>query len=592
MRLLILLVSLILCLEVYSQEGNRTGENPPPDDKPPKDQRPPKSKPTEQPLPSRNTQPQFRPNDVSPVRGIRREDNNQKRFESAGDTRTFDGTDNNRDMPLMGSAHSELMRIADADYQDGISSLSGANRNSARLISNLVFDQPQNLPNSHRATDFLWQWGQFLDHDIDLTDGADPREDIAIPVPEGDIYFDPDSTGIEAMVINRSLYSSNTGTTASGPRQQINEITAWIDASNVYGSDLERVNALRTLDGSGQLKTSDGNLLPFNEFGLANAGGPSARLFIAGDVRANEQVGLAVMHTLFLREHNRLAVQIAADNPSLSGDEIFQRARQIVSALMQIITYNEFLPIILGSNALMQYRTYNPKLDASIANEFSTAAYRFGHTMLSSQILRLDAQGNAIEQGHLPLRDAFFRPDRVINEGGLEPVLRGLASQISQRIDSYVVDDIRNFLFGNPGEGGFDLAAVNIQRGRDHGLASYNDTRRALGLTPRSSFAQISTDPLVQQKLASAYNSVEDVDLWVGGLAESHHKEAMVGEVFYYILKQQFERLRDADRFWYQRTFSRSELRELEHTKLSDIIRRNTDIDGEINDNVFISSQG
>ena len=255
-------------------------------------------------------------------------------------------------------------------------------------------------------------------------------------------------------------------------------------------------------------------------------------------------------------------------------------------ALIQSITYNEFLPLLLGSGTWKHYRGYDPGVDASIANIFSTAAYRFGHSALGSQLLRLDADGNEILNGHLPLRDAFFSPELIV-EDGIEPLLRGLASQICQRTDPFVVDDVRNFLFGPPGSGGFDLAALNIQRGRDHGLPSYKDAREAFALKRVTSYYEISRDPEIQDRLAAAYVDIDDVDVWVGGLAEDHWHKAQVGPLFAAILKKQFEALRDGDRFWHERILTRRELRQIKATRLSDIIRRNTEIGDEISDDVF-----
>ena len=164
----------------------------------------------------------------------------------------------------------------------------------------------------------LWQWGQFLDHDIDLTEAAEPGEPFNIPIPGGDPYFDPEGTGTQVMSLNRSAYDHNTGKTPDNPRQQMNHITAFIDASMVYGSDSIRAKALRTLDGTGRLKTSQGRLLPFNTSGLPNAGGTGPELFLAGDVRANEQVGLTALHTLFMREHNRIARNLRRQFPPVN----------------------------------------------------------------------------------------------------------------------------------------------------------------------------------------------------------------------------------------------------------------------------------
>ncbi len=530
--------------------------------------------------------------DVSPVRRIQRPPFDDGRPGNRppspiDEIRSIDGSGNNPNFPELNAAETDLARLGQSDYADGISALTGEQRPSPRLISSLVNAQEDSLPNRRGTTDYLWQWGQFLDHDVDLTDGVDPAEPEDIEVPAGDPFFDPDNAGTVVIAFNRSIWNPETGTGEDNPRQQLNEITGWIDASNVYGSDTERAEELRALDGTGKLKTSDGNLLPFNEAGLPNAGGSGSELFLGGDVRANEQLGLTAMHTLFVREHNRLADELAAENPDWEGEEIYQRARAIVAGQMQVITYNEFLPALLGNNALSRYRGYQPDVDASIVNEFSTAAYRLGHSMLNGQILRVDADGNEIDAGHLALRDAFFRPDRLITEGGIDPMLRGLAGQRSQEIDVRIIDDVRNFLFGQPGSGGFDLASLNIQRGRDHGLPSYNDMREVLGLRRVRNFNQISNSPEVRQRLRDAYDNVDQIDLWVGGLAEDHVRGAMVGPTFFAILKHQFEVLRDGDRFWYTRTLSREQVRRLERTRLSDIIRRNTEIGNELQNNVF-----
>ena len=527
--------------------------------------------------------------DVSVVRGIRRdgergERGRQHRRPRSAEFRSIDGSGNHELDEELGAAHTQLARWVPADYPDGASAMAGSSRPSARAVSNEVVAQFESVPNPYAASDYLWQWGQFLDHDIDLTDAADPAEPAPIAVPTGDPFFDPDSTGTAVIELNRSLYDR---TTADGaPREQINEITHWIDASNVYGSDEERATGLRINDGTGRLRVSRGDLLPFNDTGLPNAGGDSANLFVAGDVRANEQVGLIAMHTLFVREHNRLAREIAKKDRNLSGDEIYERARQIVGAQMQVITYREFLPALLGDDALTPYRGYDADIDPRISNLFSTAVYRLGHSMLSATLLRLDRRGDEIDEGHLPLRDAFFAPRLLVDEGGIDPILRGLALQECQQVDVQVVDDVRNFLFGPPGAGGFDLPALNMQRGRDHGLPGYNAVREALGLAPRASFAEVTSDPIVQARLAAVYDTPDDIDVWVGGLAEDRVNGGHVGELIFTALKRQFERLRDGDRHWYERLPQRVR-DEVTQTKLSDIIRRNTDIGRELQDDVF-----
>ena len=261
----------------------------------------------------------------------------------------------------------------------------------------------------------VWQWGQFLDHDIVLTHTAEPPELFPLSVPVGDPYFDPFGAGGQQILLFRSEYRQNRP--ASEPRQQVNSITAWIDGSNVYGSDDETARSLRTLEG-GRMKVSEGNLLPLDEEGF----------FLAGDVRANEQVCLTAMHTLFVREHNRIAARIASIDPSLRDEQIYVRARKRVTGAMQVITYKEFLPALMGPNALANYRGYKPVVFPNISNTFATAAYRFGHSMIDTEILRLKSNGDSIGAGNLQLRDAFFNPDQIKNHG-IDPYLKGLTVQ-------------------------------------------------------------------------------------------------------------------------------------------------------------------
>jgi len=254
---------------------------------------------------------------------------------------------------------------------------------------------------------------------------------------------------------------------------------------------------------------------------------------------------------------------------------------------MQVITYREFLPFLLGPEAIPPYRGYRTDLDPGISNVFATASYRFGHTMLSPQLLRFDRRLKVIKGGGIDLAKAFFSPSKIIDEGGIDPILRGLARQPAQELDTMLVDGVRNFLFGLPGSGGFDLASLNIQRGRDHGLPGFNEVRRNFGLEPIKTFKEINSDPAVGARLAGVYASVEDIDPWVGGLAEAPFRSGIVGETVSAILRDQFVRLRDGDRFWYQNHLNRELQQLVEQQTLAEIIHRNTEIASELPDNLW-----
>ena len=527
--------------------------------------------------------------------------------------RSFDGTGNNQIRNDLGSVGEHLLRgspdAPDSNvtaYIDGVDDAARSSAPSPRQISNTLSAQTLNMPNSYGLSAMVWYWGQWIDHDISFTEVGD-TEYLPIQVPAGDPQFDPPpGTGSKTIEFHRSAYDPMTGTGKQNPRQQVNGITAWIDASNVYGSDAARALSLQELDDAsgnptGRLKvtptTSVGDLLPYNASGLSNASLPMqdpTTLFLSGDVRANEQAGLTAMHTLFMREHNRVADGIATTNPLLTGEEIYQQARKVVGAKLQQITYYEFLPALLGSDALRTYRGYDETVNPNISNVFSTAAFRVGHTMLNPVLQRLNDDGGIIADGNLDLRSAFFDPVNI-ESVGIEPYLKGATEMYTQEIDTRIVDDVRSFMFGDPGHGGLDLASLNIQRGRDHGLLDYNTLREIYGLTRITSFGGISSDPLIQSAFESLYGDVNSIDPWIGMLAEDHLMGASVGELLRTIISDQFERLRDGDRFWFEwdpffKQLHPELLAEVRNTRFSDVILKNTTLTN-LRDNVFFTGR-
>ena len=497
---------------------------------------------------------------------------------------SVDGTNNNLAFPTWGAANTDLIRIAPAAYADGLSTPSGPSRPNARQISYSIFDQGTTYPVDNRGLSAMfYAWGQFIDHDLSLTPSATASQPFNIVVPTGDPWFDPKGTGTQTISLNRSAADPLSGATT--PREQVNTISTWLDGSMIYGSDLGRANALRTFQ-NGMLKTSAGNLLPLDNIqtfpggtlSMANDAQsvPESELFAAGDVRANENIELTTLQTLFLREHNFWAQEIAGKNPGMSDEWIYQQARSVVIAEIQSITYNQWLPALLGTHAMAPYAGYQPKVNPSISNEFSTAAFRFGHSLLGNDVEFLNNNGLSIRDS-VSLNQAFSNPG-LVEQNGIEPLLKYLASDPASSLDTKVVDSLRNMLFGMPGQGGLDLVSLNIQRGRDHGLADYNTVRHAYGLPRVTSFAQITSDSGLQARLKHVYGSVNNLDLWVAGLAETHAPGSSIGPTFRAIIANQFTRLRDGDRFWYQRAFKGSMLSEIENTTLTDILRRDTNL--------------
>ena len=261
---------------------------------------------------------------------------------------------------------------------------------------------------------------------------------------------------------------------------------------------------------------------------------------------------------------------------------------KVVGAEIQSITYNQWLPSLLGNHGLSAYSGYDSNVNPHMSTEFTTAAFRFGHTMLNDELLRFDAKGNVLAGGHLSLAQSFFNPSLITEPGSLDAVMRGLAYQQANEIDTQVIDNVRNMLFGPPGAGGLDLLSLNIQRGRDHGLADYNSLREDMGLVKVTSFGEITSDPTHAANLAAAYGSVDNIDPWIGLMSEDHLPGASVGETMAAIFVDQFFHLREGDFYFYLNDpMLAGMIGEIEGTSLADILLRNTGIN-YLQGNIFV----
>jgi hypothetical protein len=496
--------------------------------------------------------------------------------------RPIDEVGNSVANPTWGTANTDLLRLSPVAYADGISAPSLPNNPSARVISDILNNQADpnnpsqdlNTVDQNNLSDFGYAFGQFIDHDLDLTP-TNPNNTLQILADPND----PSKMGNQTF--DRSVTDPATGTSTSNPAQQINAVTSYLDLSNVYGSTQTVADALRTHSG-GLLKTSPGNMLPYNNhtyftqdqlnaLNMANDAQavPSTSLFAAGDVRANENVELTALQTLFVRNHNRIASELQKEHPTWTDEQLYQEARKINIAQYQEIIYTQYLPDLLGNNALPAYTGYNPNVDPAIATEFSTVAFRFGHSLLSGNIERhgnngLDVTTDPTGDTALSLATDFFDPNVLDPNGVIDPltghistdigaILKGDADGNSNAMDPLVINEVRDLLFANGGlqDNGQDLIARDIERARDDGIGTYNQVRQAYGLPPVTSFAQITSDVKVQQELQQAYGSVNNIDPFEGGLAEDHVPGSDMGPLFTRIISDQFNRLRAGDRFFY-----------------------------------------
>jgi hypothetical protein len=610
------------------------------------------------------------------------------------EVRSIDGRANNLAHPRWGEAGTPYPRLAPAAYADGVGTPAGGP--NSRYISNRVFnDLAQNIFSERNVSQWVWTWGQFMDHTFGLAQDSSESRPISFNASDPLEAF-RDDFGV--IPFKRDAAAPGTGTSRFNPRQQINTVSSYIDGSSVYGDDQRRLDWLRAGPVDGHPSNNSASLLltPSGYLPRANARGQVAAphmkvdgqltghpqdAAVAGDVRANENMALTAVHTLFAREHNRI---VNALPRRMGGEQKFQIARRVVGAEQQYITYTQFLPTV-GVN-LGPYRGYNPRRNASLGNEFATVAYR-AHSMIhgefdikadvrrytASQVNRWRAMGidvtatstPFIAQFTVPLNVAFFNPD-LVPDLGLGPILTALGDETQYKNDEQIDNALRSVLFQVPGPGApdpaacfsdptaqgcfqgvVDLGAIDVERGREHGMPSYNRLRRAFGLPPRSSFAaitgestdQFSNDPQVDSqnpindpnildfvsllngdgnplalgseeakhnaivgtrrstlaaRLKAIYGSADNVDAFVGMVAERHVPGTEFGQLQLSIWANQFRALRDGDRFFYRNDPVLERIRRAygityRHT-LSELIALNTNVPaGDLPENVFVA---
>jgi hypothetical protein len=514
----------------------------------------------------------------------------------------IDGSNHNLSDPTANQAGTALKRFLPDTYLDHLggdpSQFPGQDRPGERDISNHVFAQlPAPVLNPLQNNNFLWQFGQFLDHDFGITVEKVPAEPLDIVVPPDDPFFDPILRPF--ITIERQKHDLSTGIApAPNPRLSINEQTGWIDASQVYGygQDLPgpgpagpTPGVLREFVGGRLLVEPGTNLLPRVPTVLPTPQFPST-LFVCGDFfpRCNETPGLTMIHTLFVREHNRKVAEYAAENPALTDEQLFQLGRRWVTSLMQSITVNEFIPTLTGLPVL-PYTGHKPWVNGRLALEFEHSLYRLGHTLLTRNLQRHDGV-NPLPP--LDLGTSLFQaPALFQTSADLDTVVRGFIRQTHEKVDCIVADGVRNTLIvDEPGTPGtlFDLPAINLARGRELGLPSYNGARQGFGL-PRVVHWITAFDGDARARLISIYEDPDQVDLFAGGICERRLLPwGHTGPLITAVLHRQILDLRAADRFWYENVLTREQIREVERYTLADLIRNNTGLaPNEVSDNAF-----
>lgn len=430
----------------------------------------------------------------------------------------------------------------------------GAGLKSAREISNILFRSSGDVFDSRGLNELATFFGQFIDHTVVATP-SDKGSKMPIKVPSDDpVFGNATICGMKIKDESELPFSRSMRVPLKKKRPEQrpqNSLTSALDLSSVYGSSKRRNNGLRT-GNNGLMKTSAGDLPPFNSAGFNNApNSKSNQFFLTGDHRANEHPVLTALHTIFLREHNSLARELREAFPSYSERLLYETTRKINGAQFQKIVFQDWYPAVVGSK-LPAYKGFKSKVDLSASVIFTTAAFRVGHTMVGNEVKR-KGKNNA-NMSPIPVCSMFFNMVSEFQKSGtLESFMRGALGNRAQKVDLQVRDALRNFLFENvAGEEGFDLVALNIQRGRDHALPNYNTVCSRFGNGPAGSFSAISSNPTVRSNLATAYGTVGKVEAWPGMLAEDLKPGSSLPRCLGNIWEAEFTRFRDGDFFYYE----------------------------------------
>ncbi|CAH0673918.1 unnamed protein product [Spodoptera exigua] len=539
----------------------------------------------------------------------------------AGKYRRFDGLCNNLQNPTWGATMAPFQRLIGPLFADGINSPRIAHHGKDLPLSRVVSRtmHPDEGFHDHAGTVMVIAWGQFMDHDYTLTatpldpvNRNDPEECCKRPphlkhpycneirIPDDDYFYR--LFGVKCIDFVRGFPSPRPGCRL-GSRVPFNTLTGTIDGNTVYGVTEKFARKLRTGFG-GLLRMNP----VFKEYGLKDllplkldipdegCTRPNKNMycFEAGEIRVNEQLVLTVMHTLMAREHNRIANGLAEVNPHWDDETLFQEARRINIAEIQHITYNEFLPILLGKDVMEKFGLvvekegywdgYDPEVNPDVIASFASAAYRFGHSLLPTAVERWSTAHKFIASKRLS--DLIRRPYDLYRAGVLDEYVMGLMNQVAQAMDDSITQEVTNHLFKKVGARfGMDLVSFNMQRGREFGIPGYMEFRKFCGLPPADTFQDLfgSMPNATVQKYETIFDHPIDVDLWSGGVSERPLPGSMLGPTFACIIATQFSYSRRGDRFWYElpnqpSSFTPEQLKEIRKARMARIICDNTDI--------------
>ena len=491
-------------------------------------------------------------------------------------TRTLDGSCNDLEDPAMGALLTRFGRNVslEAAYPNPPTLMDP----DPRLISRRLLrrrGQGETIPFLN-----LWAaaWVQFQVHDWFDHGPSDLERPLAIPLaPDDPIRRE---TGQTQIIVGSTPRDTTRQSSDAGlPPTYQNYVTHWWDASQVYGSDIATANRLRSFSG-GRLKLDAQGRLPLGDRGFGDAG-----------FRSNWWLGLEMLHTLFVQEHNAIADHLAVVYPDFTDQQLYDKARMVNAALIAKIHTLEWTPAILPNrtldiamnanwDGLNQYLTppfpETPAVKASFSADLQSALFGIvgGDRDLKGVPFSLTEEFAAVYRMHQLTPDYL----NLINFKGRrqQPQIRRVATLDAtyagarNLYEQYRPEELAlSFGRQNPGAltlqnyprfmtnletpaGIIDLGAIDILRDRERGIPRYNEFRRQLKLIPLESINQLTSDRKLQKVLNQVYGGdIEKVDLFVGTLAESQRPDCFgFGETLFQTFILMASRRLQADRFY------------------------------------------
>jgi hypothetical protein len=488
--------------------------------------------------------------------------------------RTADGTWNNLKNPKEGAAGTRFMRNSSGAH---IQAETGERlmTPNPREISRKLLTRNGPMPEIPFLNLLAASWIQFETQDW-ISHGEILRNDVfEIPLAADD-------------PARRRYYQTKifVGKTQPDPTRMpeepvpvsfINEVTHWWDGSQIYGSDLETQLRLRSFSGGRMKLRSDGSLPPDSK-GAEDTG-----------FQRNWWVGVAILHTLFVREHNAICDHLAMFYPQWDDNRLFNVARLINAAVMAKIHTVEWTPAILPNPALnaalnanwfglltnffeygkhrltlSEIKVPNPELGGVVGNPINKHGQAYGLTEEFTEVYRLHSLLPETVQvrkiGVDGIEEIPLAATRQMGSAKITEKL-GVASLLYsfglQHPGQLVLHNYPRFMqeLSIPGNPLFDMGAVDILRARERGVPRYNEFRRQLGLKPIRFFEDLTDNEGHARQLKEVYGdqpaNIEDLDLLIGTLAEGHRPTGFgFGETLFQIFILNATRRLQADRFY------------------------------------------